>query len=236
MHYLLCIIIYVLFIMYYLLCIIYYVLLFMYYLLCIIIYVLFIMYCVFYHLLLLPILHWSQEWSARFVYFYAWLYFPWCLFQFHPVFSFSVSNDDSARRSIALCWGTREFFMNEICLNYAFIISVTQNIEYRAAMVGELQSGHGGRVTEQPCTIAIFRVMNVPGRLERWAQKLAITVINSERFAVLTELFDTGLRIVTCDASRKTHIVIPMSMERWRLAKQHSVSVHMPCMGDWTWL
>ena len=80
-------------------------------------------------------------------------------------------------------------------------------------------------------SIGIFGATNVPERLERWAQKLAITVENSERavnalFAGLAELFDTRLRIVTCDASRKTHFVIPTSMKRCRLAKQHSVNAH----------
>ena len=70
---------------------------------------------------------------------------------------------------------------------------------------------------------------HVTGRL---AQKLAITVVNSER--ILTERFDTRLRIVMCDASRKTHFVIPTSMKRWRLAKQHSVNIDMPRMGEWT--
>ena len=55
---------------------------------------------------------------------------------------------------------------------------------------------------------------HIPGRLERLAQKLAVTV-------VVSELFDTLLRIVTCDASRKTHFVIPTSMPRQRLAKEH---------------
>ena len=51
---------------------------------------------------------------------------------------------------------------------------------------------------------------------------------------VLAELFDTRLRNVMCDASRKTHFVIPTSMKRWRLAKQHSVNVDEPCMDEWT--
>ena len=43
--------------------------------------------------------------------------------------------------------------------------------------------------------------MNIPGRLEHWAQKLAIMVENSERavnalFGGLAKLFDTRLRIV----------------------------------------
>mgnify|MGYP001794271203 CR=1 FL=1 len=83
--------------------------------------------------------------------------------------------------------------------------------------------------------LGIFRVAHISGRLERLAQKLAITVVNSDRavnalFAILAELFDTRLRIVTCDASRK----IPMFMKRWRLAKQHSVTVAVPCTGEWT--
>ena len=46
---------------------------------------------------------------------------------------------------------------------------------------------------------------------------LATRAVNTEHalgalFAVLDELFDTRLRNITCDASRKTHFVIPMSM------------------------
>ena len=64
-------------------------------------------------------------------------------------------------------------------------------------------------------------------------------VENSERavnalFGVLAELFDTRLRIVTCDGSRKTHFVIPTSMKRYRLAKQHSVNAHRATHGEWT--
>ena len=80
--------------------------------------------------------------------------------------------------------------------------------------------------------LGIFGATKVPSILERWAQKLGITVGNSERavnalFGVLAELFDTRLRIVTCDGSRKTHLVIPTSMKRCRLAKQHSVNIHV---------
>ena len=72
--------------------------------------------------------------------------------------------------------------------------------------------------------IGIFAATNIPGRLERRAQKLGITVGNSERavnalFGVLAQLFDTRLRIFTCDASRKTQFVIPTSKKRCRLAK-----------------
>ena len=63
--------------------------------------------------------------------------------------------------------------------------------------------------------------------------------VNSESamnalFVVLAELFDTWLRIITCDASRKSRFVIPRFMTRWFLPKQHSVNVASPLMGEWT--
>ena len=79
----------------------------------------------------------------------------------------------------------------------------------------------------QVCAHGIFGVVHVPGHLECLAQKLATTVVNSQRavnalFAVLAELFDTWLRIFTRDASRKMFLVIPTSME------QHLVNVDVP--------
>ena len=92
------------------------------------------------------------------------------------------------------------------------------------------------RLKIEHCSIGILRVS---GCLERWAQKLAIMVVNSEHavnalFAFLAELFDTRLRIFTRDATRRMHFVIPTSMKRWCLPKQHWVNVHVPRMGEWT--
>ena len=73
--------------------------------------------------------------------------------------------------------------------------------------------------------------------MERLAQKLGITVVNSEcavnaLFAVLAELFDTWPRDFTYEGSRNTHFVIPTSMTISRLTKQHLANVGVPHMGE----